>query len=81
MGERHLVPNLTRRGNSWHWRARVPSTFRECFDKRLSLSFGGCDHRTAASLALHLNRRLHQLRHDPSARMTTRDQLAKLMEA
>lgn len=81
MGERHHVPNLTRRGNSWHWRARVPSTFRECSDKRLSLSFGGCDHRTAASLALHLNRRLHQLRHEPSARMTTRDQLAKLMEA
>ncbi len=81
MGERHLVPNLTRRGNSWHWRARVPCAFRACSDKRLSLSFGGCDHRTAASLALHLNRRLHQLKHKPSARMTTRDQLAKLMEA
>lgn len=79
MGERHFVANLIRRGHTWHWRARVPALFRKCPDTRLSLSFGGCDHKTAASLARHLNRRLHELKHEPKARMTTRDQLARLM--
>jgi hypothetical protein len=79
MGERHFVANLVRRGHAWHWRARVPALFRKCPDARLSLSFGGCDHKTAASLARHMNRRLHELKHEPRARMTTRDQLVRLM--
>lgn len=81
MSERHLVANLVRRGNAWHWRARVPRAFRNCSDTRLSLSFGGCDYKTAASVARHLNRRLHDLKRGSKASMTTKDQLARLMAA
>ena len=82
MAVRHEVENLIRRGNIFYWRPRVPRTFRRCAaDARLSLSLGASDHRKAQYLARRLNTRLAELKHGPTAGMTTKDQLAKLFAA
>ncbi len=56
MAIRHDVENLTRRGNIFYWRARVPSAFGKCQPgSRLSLSLHCSDHKKAQAIGRKLN--------------------------
>jgi len=56
MAIRHDVENLTRRGNIFYWRARVPSAFGKCQQgNRLSLSLHCSDHKKAQAIGRKLN--------------------------
>lgn len=56
MAIRHDVENLTRRGNIFYWRARVPSAFGQCRPgSRLSLSLHCSDHKKAQAIGRKLN--------------------------
>lgn len=60
---RHDVENLTRRGNIFYWRARIPNTFQQCRPgSRLSLSLHCSDHKKAQVIGRKLNTLLAELK-------------------
>lgn len=79
---RHRVENLTRRGNVFYWRARVPSAFRRIgLGQRLSMSLLVSDHHKAGLMARRLNTLLATLAQTPDAMTTTKEKLAAFCQA
>lgn len=82
MAIRHEIQNLTRRGNVYYWRPRVPVAFSGGgIAGHLSLSLKQSDRDRAAYIARKLNTLLHDLKLRSTSRMTTKDQLAALFKA
>lgn len=80
MAVRHDVENLTRRGNIFYWRARVPNTFQQCRPgSRLSLSLHCSDHKKAQVIGRKLNTLLAELKMNSKEPMS-KAQLQKLCE-
>lgn len=76
---RHQVENLILRGPIFYWRARIPVGFKAAGkNARLSLSLRLSDRKKAAVVAQRLNTLLLQMELMPSARMATKEQLAKI---
>lgn len=66
MAVRHDVENLIRRGNMFHWRARIPRRFEASHRRdRFSFSLHVSDHKVAQLVARHLNLRLAELKNAP----------------
>ncbi|EIM73473.1 phage integrase family protein [Nitratireductor aquibiodomus RA22] len=61
MAARHRLANLTRRGNIFYWRARVPSAFASNQRSHLALSLRHGDHTKAKSMVRRLNMLLAEL--------------------
>ncbi len=81
MAVRHEVENLIRRGNIFHWRARVPVRFKASHPKdRLTFSLQISDHGVAKLVARHLNLRLAELRTQPVASSMSHDALLSVSE-
>ncbi|WPZ14390.1 hypothetical protein T8J41_00700 [Nitratireductor rhodophyticola] len=78
MAARHRIANLTRRGNVFYWRARVPSAFTSNQRSHLALSLRHGDHTKAKSMVRRLNMLLAELAEEDRARMTSREQLEDL---
>ncbi len=81
MAARHRLANLTRRGNIFYWRARVPSAFASNQRSHLALSLRHGDHTKAKSMVRRLNMLLAELAEEDRARMTSREQLENLFRA
>ncbi len=81
MAARHRLANLTRRGNVFYWRARVPSAFASNQRSHLALSLRHGDHTKAKSMVRRLNMLLAELAEEDRARMTSREQLEDLFRA
>ncbi len=81
MAARHRLANLTRRGNVFYWRARVPSAFTSNQRSHLALSLRHGDHTKAKSMVRRLNMLLAELAEEDRARMTSREQLEDLFRA
>ncbi|MGX5665223.1 DUF6538 domain-containing protein [Rhizobium daejeonense] len=80
MAVRHDVENLTRRGNIFYWRARVPSAFGQCRPgSRLSLSLHCSDHKKAQAIGRKLNMLVAELKLKQKEPMS-KAQLQKLCE-
>jgi hypothetical protein len=80
MAVRHDVENLTRRGNIFYWRARVPSAFGQCQPgSRLSLSLHCSDHKKAQAIGRKLNLLVAELKLKQKEPMS-KAQLQKLCE-
>ncbi|WP_394353644.1 DUF6538 domain-containing protein [Aliirhizobium cellulosilyticum] len=80
MAVRHDVENLTRRGNIFYWRARIPNTFQQCRSgSRLSLSLHCSDHKKAQVIGRKLNTLLAELKMNLKEPMS-KAQLQKLCE-
>ncbi|WP_342242345.1 integrase [Ensifer sp. OTU672] len=80
MAVRHDVENLTRRGNIFYWRARVPSAFGQCRPgSRLSLSLHCSDHKKAQAIGRKLNMLVADLKLKQKEPMS-KAQLQKLCE-
>ncbi len=80
MAIRHDVENLTRRGNIFYWRARVPSAFVKCQPgSRLSLSLHCSDHKKAQAIGRKLNMLVAELKLKRKEPMS-KAQLQKLCE-
>lgn len=80
MAIRHDVENLTRRGNIFYWRARVPSAFAKCQPgSRLSLSLHCSDHKKAQAIGRKLNMLVAELKLKRKEPMS-KAQLQKLCE-
>ncbi|MGV4792954.1 DUF6538 domain-containing protein [Rhizobium sp. F40D2] len=80
MAVRHDVENLTRRGNIFYWRARVPSAFGQCRPgSRLSLSLHCSDHKKAQTIGRKLNMLVAELKLKQKEPMS-KAQLQKLCE-
>lgn len=80
MAVRHDVENLTRRGNIFYWRARVPSAFAKCQPgSRLSLSLHCSDHKKAQAIGRKLNMLVAELKLKRKEPMS-KAQLQKLCE-
>lgn len=80
MAVRHDVENLTRRGNIFYWRARVPSAFGQCRPgSRLSLSLHCSDHKKAKAIGRKLNLLVAELKLKQKEPMS-KAQLQKLCE-
>jgi integrase len=82
MAIRHEVQNLTRRGNIYYWRPRIPTVFSDGVSAgHLSLSLKQSDRNRACYIARKLNTLMHDLKLRPTARMTTKEQLAALFKS
>lgn len=80
MAVRHDVEKLTRRGNIFYWRARVPSAFGQCRPgSRLSLSLHCSDHKKAQAIGRKLNMLVAELKLKQKEPMS-KAQLQKLCE-
>ncbi|MBP2560112.1 hypothetical protein J2857_002881 [Neorhizobium galegae] len=80
MAVRHDVQNLTRRGNIFYWRARVPTAFEQCRPgSRLSLSLHCSDHKKAQAIDRKLNMLVAELKLKQKEPMS-KAQLQKLCE-
>ncbi|MCV3739093.1 integrase [Rhizobium sp. TRM96647] len=80
MAVRHDVENLTRRGNIFYWRARVPSAFGQSRPgSRLSLSLHCSDHKKAQAIGRKLNMLVAELKLKQKEPMS-KAQLQKLCE-
>lgn len=80
MAVRHDVENLTRRGNIFYWRARVPTAFEQCRPgSRLSLSLHCSDHKKAQAIGRKLNMLVAELKLKQKEPMS-KAQLQKLCE-
>ncbi|WP_274425232.1 integrase [Chelativorans sp. YIM 93263] len=82
MAARHRIANLTRRGNVFYWRARIPAGVTDRrLPSHLSLSLRHSDHMKAGYMARRLNTLLAELTMRPDVRMTTREQLEQLFRS
>ncbi|MBN7762744.1 hypothetical protein JYP52_16505 [Nitratireductor aquibiodomus] len=81
MAARHRIANLTRRGNVFYWRARIPSALAIDQRSHLALSLRHGDHTKAKSMVRRLNTLLAELAEDDRARMTSREQLDEIFRA
>ncbi|MBB4576034.1 integrase [Rhizobium lentis] len=80
MAVRHDVENLTRRGNIFYWRSRIPSAFGQCRPgSRLSLSLHCSDHKKAQAIGRKLNMLVAELKLKQKEPMS-KAQLQKLCE-
>ncbi|WP_336056027.1 DUF6538 domain-containing protein [Nitratireductor sp. CH_MIT9313-5] len=81
MSARHRIANLTRRGNVFYWRARIPSALAIDQRSHLALSLRHGDHTKAKSMVRRLNTLLAELAEGDRARMTSREQLEEIFRA
>ena len=81
MAARHRIANLTRRGNVFYWRARIPSALAIDQRSHLALSLRHGDHTKAKSMVRRLNTLLAELAEGDRARMTSREQLEEIFRA
>lgn len=81
MAARHRIANLTRRGNVFYWRARIPSALAIDQGSHLALSLRHGDHTKAKSMVRRLNTLLAELAEGDRARMTSREQLDEIFRA
>ncbi len=81
MAARHRIANLTRRGNVFYWRARIPSALSIDQRSHLALSLRHGDHTKAKSMVRRLNTLLAELAEGDRARMTSREQLEEIFRA